>query len=43
MPNIQHITPAGVVRRKTDTTTATLRPDTRRVSRGTYAIPVTER
>ncbi len=38
-----HITPAGVVTKDIDTTPANLRPDTRRVLRGLFAIPVTGR
>ncbi|MGF2736502.1 hypothetical protein [Marinobacter sp. DUT-1] len=43
MPNNLHITPAGAVTGMTETATANLRPDTRRVLRGTFAIPVTGR
>ncbi|RBP33733.1 hypothetical protein DET50_10173 [Marinobacter pelagius] len=43
MPNNLHIAPAGAVTKMTDTAAATLRPDTRRVLRGTFAIPVTGR
>lgn len=43
MPNNLHITSAGAVPENIHTTPANFRPDTPRVLRGLFAIPVTGR